>query len=47
MILSNHLPRTLPLAMDFEVPTRADAMSAAYWRWLREKRIRYGTYRMS
>ncbi|WP_373376134.1 aromatic ring-hydroxylating dioxygenase subunit alpha [Cupriavidus nantongensis] len=46
MILTNHLPRTLPLATDFEVPTRADAMSAAYRRWLRDKNIDYGTYRV-
>lgn len=46
MILTNHLPRTLPLAANFEVPTRADAMSAAYRRWLRDKKIRYGTYRV-
>lgn len=44
MILSNHLPRTLPLDPKFEVPTRADAMSAAYRRWLRDKAITYGVY---
>lgn len=44
MILSNHLPRTLPLDPKFEIPTRADAMSSAYRRWLRDKGIRYGTY---
>ncbi|MFZ6649145.1 aromatic ring-hydroxylating dioxygenase subunit alpha [Undibacterium sp. TJN25] len=44
-ILSNHLPRTLPLDQKFEVPTRADAMSAAYRRWLSDKGIAYGTYR--
>lgn len=43
MILSNHVPRTLPLDPGFEVPTRADAMSAAYRRWLREKGVAYGT----
>lgn len=47
MILSNHVPRTLPLDPKFEVPTRADAMSAAYRRWLRDKGIHYGTYRGS
>lgn len=46
MILSNHIPRTLPLDPKFEVPARADAMSAAYRRWLRDNRISYGTYRM-
>ncbi|WP_274642737.1 aromatic ring-hydroxylating oxygenase subunit alpha [Pseudomonas serbica] len=45
MILSNHLPRTLPLDPKFEVPTRADAMSAAYRRWLSDKGVVYGTYR--
>lgn len=45
MILSNHVPRTLPLDPKFEVPTRADAMSAAYRRWLGDKGIAYGTYR--
>lgn len=45
MILTNHVPRTLPLDPKFEVPTRADAMSAAYRRWLREKGVIYGTYR--
>ena len=44
MILSNHLPRTLPLDPKFEIPTRADAMSSAYRRWLRDKGVRYGTY---
>lgn len=45
MILNNHVPRTLPLDPKFEVPTRADAMSAAYRRWLRDKGVAYGTYR--
>lgn len=45
MILNNHVPRTLPLDPKFEVPTRADAMSAAYRRWLSEKGVVYGTYR--
>ncbi|MES2257399.1 MAG: aromatic ring-hydroxylating dioxygenase subunit alpha [Pseudomonadota bacterium] len=45
MILSNHLPRTLPLDPKFEVPTRADAMSAAYRRWLSDKGVMYGTWR--
>ncbi|PVY69275.1 phenylpropionate dioxygenase-like ring-hydroxylating dioxygenase large terminal subunit [Cupriavidus alkaliphilus] len=44
MILSNHMPRTLPLGTRLEVPTRADAMSAAYRRWLLQKGISYGTY---
>jgi phenylpropionate dioxygenase-like ring-hydroxylating dioxygenase large terminal subunit len=44
-ILNNHWPRTLPLDPKFEVPARADAMSGAYRRWLREKGVRYGTYR--
>lgn len=45
MILANHMPRGLPLDPRFEVPTRADGLSAAYRRWLRDKAIRYGTYR--
>lgn len=44
-ILANHLPRTLPLDLQFEVPTRADAMSVAYRRWLRDKGVTYGTWR--
>ena len=44
MILSNHVPRTLPLDPAFEVPTRADAMSVAYRRWLRERGVAYGTF---
>jgi phenylpropionate dioxygenase-like ring-hydroxylating dioxygenase large terminal subunit len=44
-ILNNHWPRTLPLDPKFEVPGRADAMSAAYRRWLKEKGVVYGTYR--
>ncbi|MDR3099087.1 MAG: aromatic ring-hydroxylating dioxygenase subunit alpha [Paraburkholderia sp.] len=44
MILSNHMPRTLPLDPAFEVPTRADAMSIAYRRWLRERGVVYGTF---
>ncbi|WP_233835552.1 aromatic ring-hydroxylating oxygenase subunit alpha [Paraburkholderia sp. ZP32-5] len=45
MILANHVPRTLPLDPSFEVPTRADAMSIAYRRWLRNKGIAYGTHK--
>ena len=45
MILDNHLPRTLPLDPKFEMPTRADAMSIAYRRWLSGKGVLYGTYR--
>ncbi|MFX1676262.1 aromatic ring-hydroxylating dioxygenase subunit alpha [Paraburkholderia sp. A2WS-5] len=44
MILSNHVPRTLPLDLAFEMPTRADAMSVAYRRWLRERGVAYGTF---
>ena len=44
MILANHIPRGLPLDQRFEVPTRADGLSAAYRRWLRDKAIRFGTY---
>lgn len=44
MILSNHRPRGLPLDPRYEIPTRADALSSTYRRWLQGKGIRYGTY---
>lgn len=47
MILSHHLPRTLPLDGGLETPARADAMSVAYRRWLRERGVRYGAWHAS
>lgn len=44
MILSNEVPRRLPLEPGFEMPVRADAMSIAYRRLLRERGVHYGAY---
>jgi phenylpropionate dioxygenase-like ring-hydroxylating dioxygenase large terminal subunit len=44
MILINQVPKRMPLEVRHEVPVRADAMSSAYRRWLRDNRIVYGTY---
>lgn len=41
-ILENQVPKRLPLDPRAEVPIRADAASAAYRRWLRERGLRYG-----
>jgi phenylpropionate dioxygenase-like ring-hydroxylating dioxygenase large terminal subunit len=43
IILENQRPRLLPLEPRSEIPTRADASSIAYRRWLKEKGITYGT----
>lgn len=43
LILENQRPRTLPLEPRAEIPTRADASSVAYRRWLKERGILYGT----
>ncbi len=43
IILENQRPRLLPLEPRAEIPTRADASSVAYRRWLKEKGIVYGT----
>ena len=43
IILENQRPRLLPLEPRAEIPTRADASSIAYRRWLKEKGITYGT----
>ena len=43
IILENQRPRLLPLDPRAEIPTRADASSVAYRRWLKEKGITYGT----
>lgn len=42
-ILENQIPATLPLGAGAEIPTRADALSIAYRRWLKAKGLRYGT----
>ena len=41
-ILENQLPKRLPLSPRAEIPVRADASSAAYRQYLREKDIRFG-----
>jgi phenylpropionate dioxygenase-like ring-hydroxylating dioxygenase large terminal subunit len=41
-ILENQLPKRLPLDVRAEVSTSADAMSMAYRRWLKTKRLSYG-----
>ena len=43
IILENQRPRLLPLEPRAEIPTRADATSIAYRRWLKEKGVTYGT----
>lgn len=47
IILENQRPRLLPLEPRAEIPTRADASSVAYRRWLKEKGIVYGTTAMA
>ena len=42
IILENQRPRLLPLDPRTEIPTRADATSIAYRRWLKEKGVTYG-----
>jgi phenylpropionate dioxygenase-like ring-hydroxylating dioxygenase large terminal subunit len=41
-IVENQVPPTLPLDAGAEIPTRADATSVAYRRWLKAKGLRYG-----
>ena len=41
-ILENQLPKKLPLSPRADIPVRADASSAAYRQYLREKDIRFG-----
>ncbi len=43
IILENQRPVLLPLEPRLEIPTRADASSIAYRRWLKEKGLTYGT----
>lgn len=44
-ILENQLPRRMPLRMGAEIPTRCDAMSIAYRRWLTARGTSYGAIR--
>lgn len=41
-ILENQLPKRMPLEPGAEVPTRCDATSVAYRRWLKNRGHRYG-----
>jgi phenylpropionate dioxygenase-like ring-hydroxylating dioxygenase large terminal subunit len=43
IIVENQRPTLLPLEPRSEIPTRADNVSVAYRRWLKEKGIRFGT----
>ena len=43
IILENQRPVLLPMEPRSEIPTRADATSIAYRRWLKEKGVTYGT----
>ena len=47
IILENQRPVLLPMEPRSEIPTRADASSIAYRRWLKEKGITYGTSAMA
>ena len=47
IILENQRPLLLPLDPRQEIPTRADASSIAYRRWLKEKGLRFGTATIS
>ena len=44
MLLSNEIPKKMPLDSRFEIPVRADAMSMAYRRWLDQSGVKYGTF---
>ncbi len=41
-ILENQVPKRMPLGPGLETPTRCDAMSGAYRRWLKARGQRYG-----
>jgi len=43
IIVENQRPLLLPLEPRSETPTRADLSSVVYRRWLKEKRLRFGT----
>ncbi|MDH6266294.1 phenylpropionate dioxygenase-like ring-hydroxylating dioxygenase large terminal subunit [Rhizobium sp. SG_E_25_P2] len=47
IILENQRPVLLPMEPRSEIPTRADASSIAYRRWLKEKGVTYGTSLMN
>jgi phenylpropionate dioxygenase-like ring-hydroxylating dioxygenase large terminal subunit len=47
IILENQRPVLLPMEPRSEIPTRADAVSVAYRRWLKEKGVTYGTSRQA
>ncbi|MFS2150061.1 aromatic ring-hydroxylating oxygenase subunit alpha [Rhizobium sp. Rhizsp42] len=47
IILENQRPLLLPMEPRAEIPTRADASSIAYRRWLKEKGVTYGTTAMA
>ena len=42
IVVENQRPRRLPLDVGLEIPTRADASSVAYRRWLKAKGLRFG-----
>jgi phenylpropionate dioxygenase-like ring-hydroxylating dioxygenase large terminal subunit len=42
IIVENQRPLRLPLDVGLEIPTRADASSVAYRRWLKGKGLRFG-----
>lgn len=41
-ILENHHPQLIPIDATLEVPSRADAASAVYRRWLRDSGLKFG-----
>jgi len=43
IILENQIPHLLPLSAGMEIPTRADATSIAYRRWLKDHGVTWGT----
>jgi len=45
-ILENQLPKRISLDPKSEIPTRADASSIAYRRWLRQIGLQYGVQRL-
>lgn len=45
MILINQVPKRLPLDPKHETPVRADALSSAYRRWIKERNVTFGTAR--
>ncbi|WP_077033089.1 aromatic ring-hydroxylating dioxygenase subunit alpha [Pelomonas sp. KK5] len=44
-ILESQVPKRMPLQLGAEMPTRCDAMSVAYRRWLSTRGTSYGTVR--